>query len=240
MQMSEEQLRDEVHRRFQVWEWHGTPARRYALLVAGYFRTRGPFYVEGEEKYLRLPSGVGLRLVEWVEVSADRRLTSRERAEVTRVIASVREGIQQRSSRFAISPGLSYNRFQAAECLPLAFDRPHLAAARLILNPDAIRGESHLNQSPPQYRAVNEVMDCLCPTSWNGLADWIAPQEAVAWAQRMYDERDFSTLPILADRLEDAGCPDRLLLDHCRRRGPHYRGCAAVDRVLLQGSLPSA
>jgi hypothetical protein len=171
-------------------------------------------------------------------VSADRRLTSRDRAEVARVVASVREGIRQRSSRFAISSEPYYDRFQASECLPLAFARPYLAAARLILNPDAVRGEPPLNQSPPQYRAVNEVMDCLCPASWNGLANWVPPQETVAWARRMYAERDFSTLPILADRLEDADCPDRLLLDHCRRRGPHFRGCAAVDRVLLQGSLP--
>jgi hypothetical protein len=68
MPASGEEIRDEVHRRFRVWGWQGAPPRRYALLVAGYCRTRGPYHVEGEEKYLSLdrylvlPDGTGLRL----------------------------------------------------------------------------------------------------------------------------------------------------------------------------------
>jgi hypothetical protein len=51
-------------------------------------------------------------------------------------------------------------------------------------------------------------------------------------AQRVYDEQDYSALPVLADALEDAGCDSRTLLDHCRGEGEHWRGCWAVDAVL--------
>jgi len=54
----------------------------------------------------------------------------------------------------------------------------------------------------------------------------------MALAQEMYDSRDFSKAPLLADMLEDAGCADPQLLDHLRGPGPHVRGCWAVDLIL--------
>jgi hypothetical protein len=51
-------------------------------------------------------------------------------------------------------------------------------------------------------------------------------------AQRIYDERAFADLPILADALEEAGCSSTELLAHCRHPGPHARGCWAVDLIL--------
>ncbi|VTR94890.1 Uncharacterized protein OS=Sorangium cellulosum (strain So ce56) GN=sce5710 PE=4 SV=1 [Gemmata massiliana] len=54
----------------------------------------------------------------------------------------------------------------------------------------------------------------------------------VALAAQMYESRDFSTMPILADALQDAGCDNADMLDHCRGPGPHVRGCWVVDLVL--------
>jgi hypothetical protein len=51
-------------------------------------------------------------------------------------------------------------------------------------------------------------------------------------AQTMYESRDFSAMPILADALEEAGCDNTELLAHCRGPGPHVRGCWVVDLVL--------
>ena len=42
----------------------------------------------------------------------------------------------------------------------------------------------------------------------------------------------FDRLPILADSLEEAGCDNAQLLDHCRGGGPHVRGCWAVELIL--------
>ena len=55
---------------------------------------------------------------------------------------------------------------------------------------------------------------------------------ATSLAQAIYDDRAFDRLPILADALEDAGCTNRDILDHCRLPGEHVRGCWVVDLVL--------
>jgi hypothetical protein len=56
---------------------------------------------------------------------------------------------------------------------------------------------------------------------------------AVALAKGMYESRDFSAMPILADALQDAGCDNDTVLSHCRdANGVHVRGCWAVDLIL--------
>jgi hypothetical protein len=49
----------------------------------------------------------------------------------------------------------------------------------------------------------------------------------------MYESRDFSAMPILADALQDAGCDKEDILTHCRDTSlTHVRGCWVVDLVL--------
>jgi len=55
---------------------------------------------------------------------------------------------------------------------------------------------------------------------------------ALTLARQMYQEQDFCTMCILADALQDAGCDDADVLDHCRGPRPHVRGCWVVDLVL--------
>lgn len=56
---------------------------------------------------------------------------------------------------------------------------------------------------------------------------------AVSLARTMYESRDFSAMPILADALQDAGCDNDDVLNHCRDPKPvHARGCWVVDLVL--------
>jgi hypothetical protein len=61
--------------------------------------------------------------------------------------------------------------------------------------------------------------------------DW-RTDTAVSLARQMYESRDFSAMPILADALEEAGCTSADLLNHCRGGGSHVRGCWALDLVL--------
>ncbi len=60
----------------------------------------------------------------------------------------------------------------------------------------------------------------------------------LAIAKQVDESGDFSALPILADALQDAGCTDLRILDHCRGLGPHARGCWAVDLLLGGGFDP--
>jgi hypothetical protein len=54
----------------------------------------------------------------------------------------------------------------------------------------------------------------------------------VAVGNSIYKERAFDRLPILADALEEAGCSDAAVLEHCRGAGPHWRGCWVIDGVI--------
>ena len=64
--------------------------------------------------------------------------------------------------------------------------------------------------------------------------DW-RTSTVLALARQMYESRDFSAMPILADALQDAGCEDAQILDHCRGPNPHVRGCFVVDQLLGKG-----
>ncbi len=56
---------------------------------------------------------------------------------------------------------------------------------------------------------------------------------AVSLARGMYESRDFGAMPILADALQDAGCDNEHILNHCRGISTtHVRGCWVVDLVL--------
>jgi len=52
----------------------------------------------------------------------------------------------------------------------------------------------------------------------------------LAWT--MYDNRAFDQMPILADALEDSGCDNHEILQHCRGDVPHVKGCWVVDLIL--------
>jgi hypothetical protein len=67
---------------------------------------------------------------------------------------------------------------------------------------------------------------------------WQTPQ-VVALARAAYDERELPSghlapdrLAVLADALEDAGCTNADILNHCRQPGVHVRGCWVVDLLL--------
>jgi hypothetical protein len=68
------------------------------------------------------------------------------------------------------------------------------------------------------------------PPPWDPV--W-APPTVVQLARQMYESRDFSGMPVLADALQEAGCEDEPVLAHCRDpHGVHVRGCWVVDLVL--------
>jgi hypothetical protein len=59
---------------------------------------------------------------------------------------------------------------------------------------------------------------------------WMTENAAIL-ARTMYESRDFTAMPLLADLLEEAGCP-AAVSEHCRGPGPHVRGCWVVDLLL--------
>ena len=61
--------------------------------------------------------------------------------------------------------------------------------------------------------------------------EWLTPV-VTQLSQIMYDDRDFTAMPILGDALEEAGCDNVDILNHCRNGEIHVRGCWVVDLIL--------
>ena len=86
-----------------------------------------------------------------------------------------------------------------------------------------------------EYLAQADLLRCVVPFPFRPVAldpAWLT-STVVALAQGIYGERAFDRMPILADALQDAGCENADVLDHCRDpQQVHVRGCWVVDLVL--------
>jgi hypothetical protein len=91
----------------------------------------------------------------------------------------------------------------------------------------ALQSGDPIQRFPPLFRDIfgNPFRAVTFSPEWR-------TDTAVALARQMYDSREFSAMPILADALQDAGCASAEILEHCRGPGPHVRGCWVVDLVL--------
>ncbi len=60
---------------------------------------------------------------------------------------------------------------------------------------------------------------------------WQSPS-LQALASAIYNQNTFDRLAELGSALENVGCREQSVLDHCRIPGRHVRGCWVVDLVL--------
>jgi hypothetical protein len=61
---------------------------------------------------------------------------------------------------------------------------------------------------------------------------WLTPSVR-SLAESMYRQRDFDLMPLLGGALEQAGCTNEDILNHCRDpKQVHVRGCWVVDLLL--------
>jgi hypothetical protein len=78
------------------------------------------------------------------------------------------------------------------------------------------------------------LRDILGPLLFRSIAlvpSWLS-STVTYLAESIYTNRAFDRLPILADALEEAGCDNADILNHCRQSGEHVRGCWVVDLLL--------
>ena len=141
------------------------------------------------------------------------------------------------------------------EMRSLAYKTFHAYQGKLLI--DCRYEPPTIHSDVPNSRVV-DIVNCTCFT--NGARDLLAgkvepddprlvifrdlvgnpfrlikidnkPPKMIVLAQRMYDERDFSLIPILGDMLLDTGCEDQQVLDHCREER-HWKGCWLIDAIL--------
>ncbi|HZY83882.1 MAG TPA: hypothetical protein VFE78_03570 [Gemmataceae bacterium] len=131
------------------------------------------------------------------------------------------------------------------ECIYYALDALGYVAATEagVLKPSATSRQAQAIWQHPVFIAGKEAAertflgymhDIFGPNPYKpakSLRGW-RTETVKSVAQKAYELRDFSALPILADALEDAGCNNTDILNHLRSSGPHVRGCWCLDAVL--------
>jgi hypothetical protein len=130
--------------------------------------------------------------------------------------------------------------------LEVALTNPSDYWVHTRLDPESWDGFAHLAYFPfashtPHYRRVPAELhsaDLLREVFPNPFQERVPfngewrSLNVLQLARNAHAACNFSTLPVLADALEDAGCDQVELLDHLRHGGPHVRGCWALERVL--------
>jgi len=87
-----------------------------------------------------------------------------------------------------------------------------------------------------QAALLRDIAGVLPFRSLTADSSWLAWNNGTVpnLAQAIYTGRAFDRMPILADALEDAGCTNQDILNHCRGGGEHVRGCWVVDLLLAK------
>jgi hypothetical protein len=95
-------------------------------------------------------------------------------------------------------------------------------------------GERVRRTRPDLYAALAALLRDIMGNPFHSVAfdpSWLTPGVA-RLAQTIYDARAFDRMPDVADGLDEAGCTNQDILDHCRSGGEHARGCWVVDLLL--------
>jgi hypothetical protein len=95
-----------------------------------------------------------------------------------------------------------------------------------------LRDDAEAAERARQAELIREVFGN--PFRRVDVSPWLT-SDVLALARGIYDDRAFDRMPILADALQDAGCDNVNVLDHCREPGEHVRGCWVVDLLLGKG-----
>jgi hypothetical protein len=167
----------------------------------------------------------GIRAVDAAEAFADEEISRGKLHDAWRSVGFPK--IEQRQFAAAAARGASASSgsgydgtVSAAAC-----------AANAFANTSSKQDSQRVAECAEQARLLRDIFGNLFhPASFS--LSWLT-DTVVSLARQMYESRDFSLMPILADALQDAGCDNEDVLNHCRdSKQVHVRGCWVVDGVL--------
>jgi hypothetical protein len=141
-------------------------------------------------------------------------------------------------------------RFRATKSGRVTAEEMHAIDVAELLADGKVRGDDHLSPvdafriifldmvsglgSEEERRLLSAILRDIFGNPFRPVTinpSWLT-STVFTLAQQIYDSRDFSAMPILADALQDAGCDNEDILDHCRQPGEHVRGCWLVDLLI--------
>jgi hypothetical protein len=173
----------------------------------------------------------GATFIEIAEKYADGQATkeevNRQRESVRSLLGSFRRHEQEGRSWYSIITQLASESFTAMSANGVYFTCKTIKAFER--GPDG----SHIQEGRGFANIIRDIFgnpfrpSTIDPAwlTWNN-------RTVPKLAQTIYDDRRYDIMPILGDALEDAGCNDEQMLEHCRGPGPHVRGCWVVDLIL--------
>jgi hypothetical protein len=151
------------------------------------------------------------------------------------------DGLATEGERYNAWRG-SWGNWGSVDEIPYDSSSAESQAVAWILTQDARDAVRLVIAQSPDTQSQPALLRCIFgspgrPVTLNPA--WLTPTVS-ALALTVYQKRSLPSghlgkdrLAILADALEDAGCQDPQILEHCRGKGPHVRGCWCVD--LLTG-----
>ncbi len=98
----------------------------------------------------------------------------------------------------------------------------------------ALNFEDHNRCDEGELRQQADLIRCIFGNPFRLVfldSVWLTPN-VVSLAQAIYDDRAFDRMPILGDAIEETGCGNADIIDHCRSPTEHVRGCWVVDALL--------
>jgi hypothetical protein len=183
--------------------------------------------------------------VEVLERAADQVATDEERAAAARAAESAAEVARKDADNIASPESVSAGAIYAAAAAAWA-----VHGAFRNADPAFIVCAANLGERGGGVYCLPDVQAAMLRDLFGPLPFRLLPPLAPAWlgwnegtagrlAEGVSDDRrlpegtlDPTSLAVLADALEEAGCDQADLLGHLRGPGPHVRGCWAVDLVL--------
>jgi hypothetical protein len=104
---------------------------------------------------------------------------------------------------------------------------------RFVVKPVEFWGDRPILRAPPEaHEAIKGI--CGKPYKLPALKHAWLTATVVGVAKGMLSTGEMSQLPVLADALEEAGCDNADILDHCRSEGVHVSGCWVIDLLVGQ------
>lgn len=177
-----------------------------------------------------------IRIIETIEAFADGQVTASQLGSARHFALQIAE----RCVKFPLQEILASAVAKAAD-----LSRPSTLNLHKTVDPFTVEFICKSLSKAHQLHAIDGVGFQQKPTFVNVLLD-IEPHAITvcsAWrtsnvfqiAQQMYHDREFSKMQILADALQNNGCTNDEILNHCRGPSPHFRGCWVIDLILDKG-----
>jgi hypothetical protein len=207
-------------------EWLGADLRQMEMLLFQALPKKA------RERKLRLFACACCRRL-WGRLTDER---SRRAVEASELFADGRIGRKRLSDAAAAADAALRDIWSAAASGPRLDDEP-ARGARQVASPHlptavswavAAQGEEARARADLLRDLVNPFQAVAVDPAWLTRNGGAVRQVA----EGMYEASDLGQMPVLADALQEAGCDNVALLNHCRGPGPHARGCWLVDLLL--------